>query len=376
MSRKVLHIVGSMARGGVETWLMHVMRNIDREFEFHFFVNNDQETAYDQELVALGGRIHYGGRPGNPSRYAKQFAAVNRQHGPFTVLHSHVYWYSGFVTRLGYEAGIPVRIAHSHSATSAPRWKLHRQTYQAVMRSWIMRYSTHRVAASQGAAQALFGRHPERPVELIYCGMDFSRFLRKQSLEHSKRQLGIPPERKVIGQVGRFMPVKNHKFTLEVFERTLESGLDTHLLLVGDGPLLPDFKIRIEARGLSGRCTLAGLQNDVVPYFAAMDAFLFPSLWEGLGLVAVESQAAGVPVIASTGVPEEVEAIPGLVERVPLESGAEAWSSALSRAFEKKTRCAGDEPMRLQDSRFGLPRCLDALSRLYSQESVVNGPVH
>jgi glycosyltransferase involved in cell wall biosynthesis len=370
MRRKILHIVGGMTRGGVETWLMHVLRNIDRrEFELHFLVASKQEMPYDEEILSLGGQVHRGARPRNPSRYAEQFRAVNRNYGPFAAVHSHVYWYSGFISRLGYRAGIPVRIAHSHNASRTAAWKLHRRTYQMLMRKMIMRYATHRVAVSTRAAQALFGGRPKKPVRLLYCGTDFTRFLRRGAPAESKQHLGIAPTRKVIGHVGRFVTVKNHAFSLDVFDRTIASGVDAHLLLVGDGPLMPEFRAQVERRGLSDRCTLAGVQSDVVPFFSAMDLFLFPSLCEGLGLAAVESQAAGVPVLASTGVPEEVEVIPGLVERIGLSDGAESWASAVSRRLAQPSRMRGDEAITVQQSRLGLPACLDALCRIYRGES-------
>jgi glycosyltransferase involved in cell wall biosynthesis len=371
MRRKILHIVGGMTRGGVETWLMHVLRNIDRrEFELHFLVASEQEMAYDQEILSLGGRLHRGARPRNPRRYAEQFRRVNSAYGPFTAVHSHVYWYSGFVSQLGHRAGIPVRIAHSHSASRTPAWKLHRRTYQMLMRNLIMRYATHRVAASTRAAQALFGPRPKKAARLLYCGMDFSRFRERSPRPQSKERLGIPRERKVIGHVGRFVPVKNHGFLLDVFERTLTNGVDAHLLSVGDGPLLPELRVQVEQRGLSGRCTFAGAQADVVPFFSAMDAFLFPSLWEGLGLVAVESQAAGVPVLASTGVPQDVDVIPGFVERVPLSHGVATWASAVSRRLAEPSCSRGDEATTIQKSRFGLPACLEALCRMYRGETL------
>jgi glycosyltransferase involved in cell wall biosynthesis len=370
MRRKILHVVGGMTRGGVETWLMHVLRNIDPgEFELHFLVASEREMAYDQEILALGGHLHRGARSRHPMRYAEQFRELNHRCGPFAALHSHVYWYSGFVSRLAYRAGIPVRIAHSHSASRTAAWKLHRRTYQLLMRSMIMRYATHRVAASRRAAQALFGRHPKKAARLLYCGMDFTPFSRRATVPESKTRLGIDPGCKVIGHVGRFVTVKNHAFAIDVFGRTIARGTDAHLLLVGDGPLLPALRAQVERCGLGGRCTFAGAQSELVRFYSAMDLFLFPSVWEGLGLAAVEAQAAGVPVLASEGVPEDVDVIPGLVERMALSSGVDTWASAANRRLAQPSPARGDEAALVQQSRFGLPACLDALCRIYRGES-------
>jgi glycosyltransferase involved in cell wall biosynthesis len=369
MKRKILHIVGSMSRGGVETWLMHMLRNIDRnQFEFHFLVGGDTEAAFDREIFDLGGHIHYGANTKRLSQYAARFGSVVQRHGPFAVLHSHVYWYSGFLMRLGYRAGIPVRIAHSHTATSASAWRVHRRIYQTMMRSLITRYSTHRIGISKQAGESLFGQRSDGSYSLLYYGVDFTPFLQRHSRDETKQRLGIPPNRQVIGHVGRFVPVKNHSFIVEVFERIITRGANAHLLFVGDGPGLSEVRTKITSRGLEDRCTFAGLQSDVVPFLFAMDVFVLPSKWEGLGLVALEAQAAGTPVVASTGVPSEVDVIPSLAEHLPLTDGGEEWASAIIRRLQAPRCCTGDEPLVLQNSRFGLRTCLDGLSRIYLGE--------
>jgi glycosyltransferase involved in cell wall biosynthesis len=197
--------------------------------------------------------------------------------------------------------------------------------------------------------------------------MDFRPYLQQQPVEKLKECFGIPPARKIVGHVGRFVRVKNHAFIVDFFDRLIANGVDAHLLLVGDGPLAPAVKAQVEARALSERCTFAGLQADVAPFFSAMDVFVLPSLWEGLPLVSFEAQAAGVPVIASTAVPDEVSAIPRLVERLPLSDGADGWAAVVSRTLAEPSRRRGDEPLLLQASSFGLPACLQVLNSLYSQ---------
>src|SRR5882672_3012860 len=134
MPRKILHVMGKMDRAGVETWLMHVVRNMDRErFETHFLVHDPAEGAYDREILSLGGHIHRGPDPKRPLQYARRFRELVRTHGPFEVLHSHVYWYSGVVLRLGHQSGIPIRIAQSHTARSTSNQNVLRRLYTALM---------------------------------------------------------------------------------------------------------------------------------------------------------------------------------------------------------------------------------------------------
>src|SRR5688572_4535103 len=116
---RVLHVVGIMNRGGIETWLMHVLRHIDRRhFQVDILVATEQPGDYDQEARALGARILPCLRPRRPWAYARNFRRIVRTHGPYDVVHSHVRHFSSYVVRLAARAGIPVRLVHSHSDTS------------------------------------------------------------------------------------------------------------------------------------------------------------------------------------------------------------------------------------------------------------------
>jgi glycosyltransferase involved in cell wall biosynthesis len=372
MQARILHVIGAMDRGGIETWLMHVLRGIDRTwFDFHFLVHTRKPAIYDDEIRSLGAHIHRCTDTRNPIKYRRQFKTILHQYGPFDVVHSHVYLYSGFVMRLAAEAGIPIRIAHSHTAPKGKRLSIARLGYEPLMRRWIARYSTRRIGISRLSAEGLFGKQQaSETAEVLYYGFDFTRFLHRQEPQNLKSRLGIPAHRKIIGHVGRFAPVKNHAFIVEVFKRVVESGMDAHLLLVGEGPLLAAVREGIDSLGLSERCTFAGAQNDVVPFLYGMDVFLFPSLYEGLGIVALEAQAAGVPVIASAALPEEVDVIADLVRRVSLDEGAAAWASAVIETLHRGNQKRGEEAVLLQTSSFGLPNCIDRLSRIYLGEGV------
>ncbi|HZV58890.1 MAG TPA: glycosyltransferase, partial [Candidatus Eremiobacteraceae bacterium] len=153
------------------------------------------------------------------------------------------------------------------------------------------------------------------------------------------------------------------------FHELVKTGTDAHLLLVGAGPLLPEIQQLIASLGLSDRCCFAGSQSDVVPFLRAMDLVLLPSQWEGLGIVGLEAQAAGVPLLASTGVPTDADVIPELVEHIPLDGGAEFWAAQIRQKLEERSVRRGDEPARLERSKFGIQLNLEWLSRVYTQPS-------
>src|SRR5205085_9615984 len=131
---------------------MHVLRAIDRaRFEFHFLVHTKAEGAYDNEIRSLGAHIHYCNGARNPFQYRRRFKTISERYGPFDVVHSHVYLYSGFIMRLAAEAGVPVRIAQSHTAPKKAS-NIARVGYERLMKSWLLRYSTDRIGISQASA--------------------------------------------------------------------------------------------------------------------------------------------------------------------------------------------------------------------------------
>ncbi len=159
-SIRILHVVSGMNRGGIETWLMHILRHIDRDhFQIDFLVHTTQPCAYDNEIRALGSKIIPCLHPSQPWLYAHNFKRILREYGSYDIVHSHVHHFSGYVLRLAQQAGVPTRIAHSHNDTSSLQAKagLYRQLYLALMKRYIARYATAGLGASHKAVVALFG---------------------------------------------------------------------------------------------------------------------------------------------------------------------------------------------------------------------------
>jgi glycosyltransferase involved in cell wall biosynthesis len=295
---RVLHVLGSLNRGGIETWLLHVLRSTWANWSTEFLLHRRAPGAYDPEVCALGGVLHYSPSPKSPVSYPRSLQNMLRVHGPYYAVHSHVHFYSGVVLRAATLSGVPVRIAHSHT-TEPPQTR----GYGALMRHWIQRNATHFLTASAAAAEVLFGSWwcTDSRAHMHEYGLDFRAFAELPERARAKQALGLPPNCVVIGHVGRFVKQKNHAFLVSTLAELVRLGVNAHLLLVGSGPLEAEVREQIAAKGLSDRCTLAGAHNDVTRFYAAFDLLVFPSLWEGLGIVTLEAQAAGVPVLASHG---------------------------------------------------------------------------
>ena len=331
---RVLHVVGGMNRGGIETWLMHILRNIDRQkFKIDFLVHTTEPCAYDDEIRALGSRVIACTPPSLKWwTYDAHLKQILKQ-GGYDIVHSHVHHFSGYVLRLAKQAKIPVRIAHSHNDTSfaeAQRgWK--RKIYLTLMEQLIARYATLGLAASQDAAVDLFGANwqSDSRWRLLFCGLDLKPF-QVRADKQVRSQLGIADDAFMIGHVGRFEGQKNHQFLLEVAEEVARREPKMHLLLISDGPLRPQMEAKVAELNLSDRVTFAGLRPDVPALMmGAMDVFLFPSLYEGLGLVLIEAQAAGLPCVLSDVIPIEADVVKPLMKRLSLEKSAAYWAEEL-----------------------------------------------
>lgn len=334
-TRRVLHVVGGLRRAGVETWLVQILRHIPRSaLQFDFLVHSPEPYDYCDEVEASGSRILVCCRHSNALTYSLNFMRLLKEHGPYDAVHSHVHHFGGLILFLAARTGIPVRIAHSHlgSLLQDRRATWTRRTYFAVMKSLISRYATAGFAVSTSAADTLFmenWRYDERWV-ITPLGIDLTPFTSPVDKAEVRRELGIPSAAFVVGHVGRFEDQKNHEFFVEVALFCARLMPQLHFLLVGDGPLRSNIEAKVAALGLSSRFTFAGVRTDVPRVMkGAMDVFLFPSKYEGLGLVVVEAQAAGLRSLVSEAVPAEADVLPGYVMRKSLNVPAKAWAHEL-----------------------------------------------
>ena len=375
---RVLHVVGAMNQGGVETWLMHVLRHIDQEnFQTDFLVHTDQPAAYDSEVLALGSKLLRCPPTENLLLYARRFLEIVRRNGPFDVLHSHVHHFSGILLALGRIAGIPVRIAHSHSDTKAAESKaaVLRRAYLGAMKRLVLTNCTHGFGVSDLAAAALFGRewHQDPRLSVLYCGIDLAPFRVPVDSATVRAELGLSREDVIFGHVGRFSPVKNHFFFLEAAASILRHEARAKFLLVGDGPLHREVEERGGVLGLNDKIVFAGLRSDVSRLMmGAMDVFLMPSFHEGIPLVLMEAQAAGVPCIVSDVLTEEAIVNRALVRRLPLSAGPREWARVASDTAEQPHFDRHSALEILDASRFNIRRGIQQMCDLYLENALTS----
>jgi glycosyltransferase involved in cell wall biosynthesis len=340
---RILHVVGGMDRGGVETWLMHVLRQLaarlsssdaQSHFQMDFLTPDDRHYAYTDELQALGSQIFPCLEPSKPLLYAANFQRILHEHDPYDAIHVHVHHFSGYVLHLAQQAGIEVRIIHSHIDTSSIESNVNwsRKAYNTLMKWWIDRNATIGLAASQMAAADLldFTWKNDSRWQILCCGIDLAPFRNSSDKTHLRSQLGIPEDALIIGHVGRFESQKNHHFLLEIAAEVAKIQPNMRLLLIGIGSLRAEIEAKAVQIGLADRVIFLGTRPDVPRLMGGlMDLFLFPSLYEGLGLVLIEAQAAGIPCIFADTVPAEADLVTPLVQRLSLEQPASEWAATV-----------------------------------------------
>lgn len=365
--RRILHVVTRMDRGGIETSLMHLLRTVDRQrFQMDVMTLNAQPGAQDDDVRALGSRIIPCPEYRRPWRFARDGARVFQEFGPYDVVHTHTHYSGGIALRLAARQGVPIRIAHSRMdtrqlETSDP---VHRRVYVRLMKDWIRRYATVRVAISPAAALALFG-DPDG-VQIIPSGRDFRAYTEQEDRPAMCAELGLPPEALVVGHVGRFYPVKNHPFVLEVAAALFRLEPDARLLLVGDGPDLDAIQRLAQRNRLSDRVIFTGMRADVPRLLkGAMDAFLFPSHHEGLGMAVVEAQAAGLPCVIAGSLPEEIDVVPALIHRLPLSAPPELWAERILQTAAAPRPSPEDALRAVRASDFEIQRSVARILDVY-----------
>lgn len=371
---RILQVVGSLNRGGTEAWLLHVLKHIDRSrFQIDFLVFSDAAGELDNQVRAQGSNIIVCPNPGNPALFGINFRHVIREHGRYDIVHSHVGHFSGYVIFLSRMFGIPSRIAHSHnsSALHGKQEPFPRGMYLRAMRQVLSLNLTLGLAASKQAAESLYGPHwrTDRRFRVLHCGIDLDGFAAVRSGHYLRADLGIAPDAKVVGHVGRFQPVKNHEFLVEVASELVRRNSTFHFLFVGDGPTRPKIQQLVQSRGLSAHVTFAGSRQDVPLLLTGLiDVFVMPSVSEGLGLSLVEAQAAGLPCVVSEAIPHEADVVPGLVSRLPIHS-VSAWSEQIASEVKRVEIPPPEESLRIvQKSSFNILRSAEALSAVYESQ--------
>lgn len=321
---RVLHIYPQLNNAGTEMVIMNLYKNINRkQVQFDFLVQKKGEL--DEIVRDMGARIFY---IPNEVKYARALLNFYKEHAEYQVIHTHTHQEMGIVLKMAAKAGVPYRIAHSHNYRGdVPRF----MRYYKMIKSWnIETYATHLLACSKEAAAWLFPRTYKK-CAIWNNAIDLQVFSYNNEIRKEyRKKLQIPENAKVICHIGRFAEQKNHKRIIALLNKLIEQDKKIYGILVGVGPLQEEMKLVANSEHI----LFLGNRTDVPSILCAADAFLFPSLYEGLGIVAIEAQANGLMCIASTNVPKAADIGTNSFLQIPLEEKDGVWITEILRVLQ------------------------------------------
>ena len=368
---KILHCLGTLDPGGVETWLLHVLKAIDtNRFQFDFCTLGPHAGLFAADVEKFGAKVLRCPLSQNLWKFSRCFRGILGQ-GQYDVVHSHVHLLSGMLLRWASLEGVQVRVAHSHNSHDGKSKTLNRRAYRSLMKRLIRKHATHGLAASRLAADDVFLDWRNNPrIAILHYGIDLQRFQSFIDSDAWRKKIGLLPNVRVIGHVGNFVPAKNHSFLLDLAFQTKKHLPDIQFLLIGDGSLRASVEARALTMGLQKTIHFLGTRTDVPELLrTCVDAFVFPSLWEGLPIAVLEAQAAGLPCVISKDITREVAVLPDQVDQLPLALGAEEWATRMINAINHGKFGAKSSINAMQQTDFCIGHSCSVLTEFYEEAS-------
>ncbi len=333
---KVLHIFDAFNQGGIENFVMNVYRNIDRKrIQFDFAFRYTKPGYFDKEAKELGGHIYYFlSEKKTLKNYAHSITKIIDEYGPYDAVHSHCYFFSGYILGIAKKCNVPIRIAHSHDTQKGRKETLYRRIYENYMRNRIHKNATVMLSCSRAAGEYVFGNNAK--FQVLYNGIDLNRFKYSYELRKITREnLGIKDHEFVLLNVARFSKQKNHTYQIKIIKELLKRSVPFKYIFIGGGEYLDT--IRENVRKIGADSNVLFLQNigNTENYYNAADIFLLPSKYEGMSIVSIEAQAAGLPSLISSAVTREIN-VTNLVQNLDITIPASQWADIIIKWRDKK----------------------------------------
>lgn len=325
---RVLQITSKLFRGGAESFIMNVYRNIDHNrFQFDFLVFHSEREYYEEEITRFGGNVyHVPVMEGmNFLNRKKMIDDFFKSHHNYDAVHCHMEALGNECLSAAEKFGIPCRISHSHIASFEHNL---RGCAKRLFGLNFGKHATLRLACSTLAGQYMYGK---KSFVVLKNGIDANRFCfdeEKRALFRKENHLS--EEEYVIGHVGRFELMKNHRFLIDVFSKMLSQGFSGKLVLAGDGSLRSEVERQVHSLGIDQSVVFLGVIDNMDSFYSGIDIFVMPSLFEGLPFSAIEAQCAGLPCVLANTISEECK-LSSHVQYLPLDAGGQTWATEIMK---------------------------------------------
>ena len=333
---KVLYFVDRMLRGGIQTFVIENMKHMDKNKIQVDYLLLDDGNKYELEdtLIEMGSKIFKlkGIWFRQPFDFIKYCIALNKffkKHNDYKVVHLHSSSKNFMVLYYAKKYGIKVRIAHSHNIGFQSKNKM-QILLGNIFKVPLKKYATDYFACSEIAGEWLFGKKNVKSgkVIIIHNAVDLDKFkFNNEKREKLRKELNIEDTDLVIGNVARFTNQKNHEFLIDIFNEIYKKNNSSKLLLIGTGEKEIYIKEKVNELGLTNDVIFLGFKTNVNDYMNVMDIFLFPSKYEGLGLVLIEAQANGIKCFTSQNVVPLEAKVSDLLEYISLNETSKNWAN-------------------------------------------------
>lgn len=337
---RVAHVIGKLNAAGVEAVVNNYYRNIDhKKIQFDYFIDTDSNCEPPQELIEMGARYYVIPPYQKLPQYLKTLIRYFKEND-YKIVHSGMNTLAVFSLFAAWIVKVPVRINHNHSTASKGETK--RNIIKYILRPFAKIFATDLCACSYYAGKWLFGKKAmERgKVTVFNNAIDLDKFRFSQTERSEVRKELELEDKFVVGHVGRFCFQKNHDKLIDIFAEIHKKLPDSVLLLVGIGELMNETKEKVERLGLSDAVLFLGVRNDVNRLYQAMDVFVLPSHYEGLPVVGVEAQGAGLPCVFSNAMTAETK-MSDVTQMISLEKSSEQWAEIIldTRKYKRSDKC-------------------------------------
>ena len=365
---KILHVVGGMNVGGTETMLMNLYRKLNTNVQFDFISYYDKDAYYDDEIKRLGGQVIKIDSPNKVGmiKSIKNLCEAIKENGPYDAVHAHTLFNCGVAMIAARLSGINVRVSHAHTNLDNTQ-SIIRKIYIWCMRRTINLFSTDCIACSESAGKYLFGESItlSKKYKLLPNYVDYKKYLNCSDTKSVRQELGIKDDDIVVGHIGRFVEAKNHKFLLEVVSEMINLNNKVKLILTGDGELRKEMECYVEELGIKENVYFLGIRKDIDKILNNLDIFIFPSIYEGLGLVMIEAQSAGIPCLVSEAIQKEADLDIGLVKQINLNDKKELWIKEAFELIENKNKNKKQILSAIKNKGYDLDNIINKLLEIY-----------
>lgn len=325
-SKKILHVVPDLGYGGVEKIILNCYEQLNHDNYFFDFVTHGLVEDYHQNLIENGNKIYYFKtiRQLGFKKYVDQIRN-GLDIAKYDVIHIHTGHLTGLYAIVFKKAGAKKIVCHAHT-TKCPNPK--HQLFMPIFKFLANRYSDYRLACGVMAGEFCFGKGK---FKFLPNGIDYNLYksVTTEQINGVKKELGTSDASFVIGHIGHFSSQKNHPYVLKIAKEYIKINPDAKFVLVGEGPDFQKIKKAAEDEGLQENIIFAGVRKDIPVVMKSFDAFILPSLFEGLPVVSIEAQAAGTPSLLSDRIDKTLNINAGIMEFLSLDDNCLNWINAL-----------------------------------------------